>query len=462
MRVHKDMRWRSLALISLGVNLVLAVAWLFSAGHTTPGSSAAPPTTESATDQNRPHTIVRRQFFSWRELESRDYPIYIANLRDIGCPEQTIRDIIIADINALYTQKRATEMVTAESQWWRSEPDPAVVQAAAEKAKSLEDERRSLLTRLLGTNWESGDLVNLPRPSHPGVLLDGPVLGQLSAETKQAIEDVHQRSEERMQAYLDAQIRAGKTPDPAELARLRQQTRTDLARVLSPTQVEEFLLRYSQNASDLRAQFGQLKYFNASPDEFRAVFRATDQLDQQILALGDSTDPNVLRQKKSLEDQRESAVKNALGPKRYDEYRAFQDPLYRKAYAKALEAGTPEAVKTYYAIELAAAGQQDQINTDPTLTDQQRAIEMKRLELQQLTAAALANGQDIPSDPTTEQPRSPRKAHQMRPGDTLAVVSIMYNVPIEAIRDANPGVNVNALRPGDTLVIPPWPIPPTR
>jgi hypothetical protein len=121
--------------------------------------------------------VVRRQFFSWRELESRDYPVYIANLRDIGCPEQTIRDIIIADVNTLYTQRRANEMVTAESQWWRSEPDPAVVRAAYEKAKSLEDERRSLLTRLLGPNWESGDLVNLPRPSHPGLLLDGPVLG---------------------------------------------------------------------------------------------------------------------------------------------------------------------------------------------------------------------------------------------------------------------------------------------
>jgi len=40
---------------------------------------------------------VRRQFFSWQQLESPDYQTYVANLRDIGCPEQTIRDIIIAD-----------------------------------------------------------------------------------------------------------------------------------------------------------------------------------------------------------------------------------------------------------------------------------------------------------------------------------------------------------------------------
>ena len=60
------------------------------------------------------------------------------------------------------------ELVTAEQQWWRSEPDTNVVRAAAEKARELEDERRALLTRLLGTNWETGDLVSIPRPSRPG------------------------------------------------------------------------------------------------------------------------------------------------------------------------------------------------------------------------------------------------------------------------------------------------------
>src|SRR5437016_1624793 len=140
MRLSKDMRWRAFALVSIGVNLALVVAWLISATHSTPTRSAPAAAMEAANDPNRARTVVRRQFFSWRELESRDYPTYIANLRDIGCPEQTIRDIIIADVNALFAQKRATEMVTAESQWWRSEPDPAVVQAAADKAKALDEE----------------------------------------------------------------------------------------------------------------------------------------------------------------------------------------------------------------------------------------------------------------------------------------------------------------------------------
>ena len=181
-------------------------------------------------------------------------------------------------------------MVTPEQQWWRSEPDTNIVLAAAEKARDLEEERHALLTRLLGTNWETGDLVSIPRPSRPGVVLDGVVLGALAPETKQAIQEVSVRSQDRMEAYLDAQRSAGKEADPAELAKLRQQTRDELAHVLSPPELEEFMLRYSQNANDLRAEFGELRFFDPTPDEFRAVFRATDALDQRIQLLADATD----------------------------------------------------------------------------------------------------------------------------------------------------------------------------
>src|SRR5437899_3128213 len=31
--------------------------------------------------------------FDWRQVESEDYRQYVANLRALGCPEQTVRDI---------------------------------------------------------------------------------------------------------------------------------------------------------------------------------------------------------------------------------------------------------------------------------------------------------------------------------------------------------------------------------
>ena len=44
--------------------------------------------------------------FRWSQLESTDYRTYIANLRGIGCPEQTIRDIITADVDSVFAQQR--------------------------------------------------------------------------------------------------------------------------------------------------------------------------------------------------------------------------------------------------------------------------------------------------------------------------------------------------------------------
>src|SRR6185369_9790536 len=253
------MRWRVIASVSLGVNAVLAaVGWRYAHRSAEPVSSAFAFPAQASTNLVKTNVVLRRQFFSWQEVESPDYPTYVANLRDIRCPEQTIRDIIIADVNGLYARKRATEMVTPDQQWWRTEPDAELVAAAAEKSRILDEERRGLLARLLGNNWESGDLVNLPRPSRQGVPLDGPVLGVLPAETKQSVEEISVRMQDRLQAYVDQQRSEGKNPDPVALAKLRQDTRTELQKVLNPAQLEEFLLRYSQDANNLRTELGQL------------------------------------------------------------------------------------------------------------------------------------------------------------------------------------------------------------
>jgi hypothetical protein len=44
-----------------------------------------------------PDLLSRRQF-DWSTVESEDYKKYIANLREIGCPPETIRDIVSEDL----------------------------------------------------------------------------------------------------------------------------------------------------------------------------------------------------------------------------------------------------------------------------------------------------------------------------------------------------------------------------
>src|SRR4051812_46962608 len=209
------MRWRLLLILSLAANVVLAVGALQFARRAS--SSAGSAIAEETNSIVKTNVVLRHQFLSWSHVESPDYSVYIANLRSIGCPEQTIRDIIIADVNALYARRRATEILTPQQEWWRSEPNPQVVKLAADKTLALDKERRALLVKLLGPDWEGGDLASLPRPTRPGIALDGPILGTLTTDTKEAVANISADAQYRMEAYIQQMQNAGKQPDAAEL-----------------------------------------------------------------------------------------------------------------------------------------------------------------------------------------------------------------------------------------------------
>jgi hypothetical protein len=174
------MRRRLLFLVSACLNLVLAALLLWPRLHPPPpisGGSAEGTNKTAVETRFRTQVVVRKQFFSWAEVESPDYPVYIARLREIVCPEQTIRDIVIAVVTQLYARKRMAEVVTPDQQWWCSDPDTNVVQAANAKIQALDLERRAMLAALLGPNWEAGNPDNLV------VALKGQLLGSSRCRT---------------------------------------------------------------------------------------------------------------------------------------------------------------------------------------------------------------------------------------------------------------------------------------
>ena len=388
------MRGRVVLWVSLGLNIALAAVLLRNFPPVPMENNNAQGAKSMVVDSGRlykTNVVVRRQNFTWEEIESADYSSYIANLRAIGCPEATIRDIIVADVNQLFARRRATQVVTAEQQWWRSEPDPDVTQAASEKLKSLEDERRTLLTTLLGPQWESS---YYPYPAHPNSPpLDGPILGALPPEVKQELRDIESRAAERRQAYLDNMQKEGSQPDPAELARMRQQTRGELADVLDPEQMEEYLLRYSNHAAALRAELHGL---TSTPEGFRRLFRSTDPIDQEIQLLAGENDPAGLKRRQELEQQRDQALQHALGPDDYKKYKLLQDPIYRDAQTVAQQSGAPpEKILPLYEINRATDQEQQNIHNDLTLTGEQKAQKLEAIQTTQQIALRKLLGEEI-------------------------------------------------------------------
>ena len=450
------MRSRLLLILSLAINLVLAAVWLASRRHAT--LSPAPNLTPPRVGTNPPQTrvIVRKQFFSWQELESSDYPTYIANLRDIACPEQTIRDIIIADVNQVYLRKRWAEVPTPEQEWWRSEPDTNTIQAANAKLAALDQQRRALLTSLLGPNW---DIADAPPPSV--VALNGPILGELSPEVKNSVQDIITRSQQRGGAYLDAQKTAGKPADPTELARLGQQTRNELAQVLTPPQLEEFLLRYSQTAAILR---DQLRGVEVTPDEFRRLFDLSDPVEQQLQFVNPDL-PGGAAEQTTYAKQLIDALKSVLGPDRYQSYHMGQDPAYRDAVNLADEAGAPpDAIPKLYSLNQAIQQQQSVITNNPSLTDDQKAAQLAALQQQQQDAADQILGLAPPAPATPPTPPvpavpAPVAVHPYSPGETVDQIAAQYGVPAASILLANPNLDFNGLQRGTPINIPARPQP---
>lgn len=379
---NKVMRSRVTLLLSLGLNIALVFMLLHAAklvDLTRPYAAVRAQGVALSTRVGKTNVVIRRLNFTWNDIESTDFPTYIANLRAIQCPETTIRDIIVAEVNQVYEQKRATEIVTTDQQWWRSEPDMDFLEASLNKQEALDQERKALLTQLLGPGWEVGPvLVKV----EDGPRLDGPVLGNLSPETKASLRKIEAQSVERQKAYTDS-LGPDKAANPAELARLRLETRAQLAAILTPEQLEEYLLRYSYNAVAMRSE---LNGFGATADEFRAIFRARDTLDQQIQGIA-AGDPGAAKMKAELERAKEEAVRQALGPDRYPLYRMTQDPLFRQAQKDAEQGGAPpEKVLPIYAINRATQQEANRITIDPTLTPEQRAAALEAARAQQKAA----------------------------------------------------------------------------
>ncbi|MGZ4962498.1 MAG: hypothetical protein ACXWIU_01650 [Limisphaerales bacterium] len=373
------MRSRAWIFISLGVNVLLLGAWMI-ARH----SSAKPTDTVVATSLPgetlyRTNVVVRRQNFTWEEVESADYVTYIKNLRSIGCPEKTIRDIIVADVNQLYAHRRVTEVVAPEQEWWRSDPDPELINKAAAKVKELEAERKTLLTKLLGPGWDTES--NALPPARTGVSLTGPILGDLAPATKQFVYDAAVRAQQRIDAYQDAQRQADKPIDPREIAKIRQELRDEIAKVLNQQQLEEYQLRYSPTANQLR---DELHGMDLNPDEFRALYKQRDQIqaDPDLYYTGD--DATRLQHRAQLEAQRDEIMRRTLGDERYAVYELNQDPVFRSSKATAERLGIPaETIIPIYQVNRLTQSELERIRADDTMTNEEKVEALAAAQVEQ-------------------------------------------------------------------------------
>src|SRR5262245_35343538 len=109
----------TLALMAINLGLVGTLVYLVYAINFSPNVVSGPVKTKVVTNTvtqiavrkinstNNLLAALASRTYDWRSLESTNYALYIQNLRIFGCPEETIRDIIITDVAKNYARRRA-------------------------------------------------------------------------------------------------------------------------------------------------------------------------------------------------------------------------------------------------------------------------------------------------------------------------------------------------------------------
>src|SRR5437867_3080138 len=183
------MRDKSLLQLFLALNVALAacfVVYLFLSSSSQPAVTStsfvgAPPKTNSAAKRSDPpgrsavavpstnsvvesasnapavpdqplqKPVFTQKRFGWERLEkdeetkSGEYQTYLGSLRAVGCPEDKIRYIVMADINELFAKRCLKEAVAHDPQWWRTDPEISVAGALQERGRTLEEQRHELI-----------------------------------------------------------------------------------------------------------------------------------------------------------------------------------------------------------------------------------------------------------------------------------------------------------------------------
>jgi hypothetical protein len=300
--------------------------------------------------------------FQWSQIESADYRQYIANLRAVGCPEEIIRDIIMADLNQAYSPRAAEIWKPKPHPYWQKRTNDQPSAEQQKKLQALSQEKTEIYKELFGVRL------------HDQSLVDTIFLQTHGSEGELAF-----LPDDRKQAALEALANSGF--DEKELKQLEtgdywhqreelfEEKLKLLSNALSPSEVEEFKARNSQVANNLRSE---LRYFDLTPEEFKLLLVAREN-DPQKGGAG-----NLLDRSTATEE-----VRKLFGDERAKTFEQVSDMFYINARRAAEDHGLDlEGAEQAWQATHDARAEAELAAADPALSPEQRTNRVMAIERQ--------------------------------------------------------------------------------
>ena len=220
--------------------------------------------------------------------------------------------------------------------------------------REIQTEKRGVLKELLGIDVPLDLLPSTGSRNYDAYEL---ALKLLPSERRDLVQQLQESYWQQSDA-LKAKYKNKRTPEYLEEYRgLSDVHRQELAKVLTPADLENYEIRTSTSANRLGQQ---LVNFAPTEDEFRQIFRATRDYDDKVASLGgQGIDKKVVQQERAAATaQRDEQMRAALGEQRFGEYQRAQDSNYRNLVRVAERYNLPqETVIQAYDLEKSFASQ---------------------------------------------------------------------------------------------------------
>ncbi len=387
--------------VSVVLNALLGIAW---SKRATP--PAAPPARRAIRSPRPPPLPVAdaaaastampmaetAQQVPWRQVESDDYRIYVANLRAIGCPEWLVREILVADVEKLYEQRSAA--VSKRREYWISGGRRRALARGEENQRAaLEAEKRALIKELVGCEWDA----KAAKTWHDDLWGDIPVVTVLLGAFGESrpvqliglVEKYEHLSNELKRKADHILLPA----DEANLTALSRSLQTELGTVLSPAELDEFELRLESVVTLMDSLHTEGVELTGA--ELREMMRLRKSVENPIgrLVLGDRDLPE------EAQKQIEAGVKRLLGETRFADYQRAQEGSYREVLSFTEERGLPKPVAVQvYDLRTAAEQEAERLKQDQTLTPDQRRNELNTVRATTADAVVRTLGKTVSED----------------------------------------------------------------
>jgi hypothetical protein len=318
--------------------------------------------------------IVVTNELKWAQLESEDYKTYIARLRSISCPEQTIRDIIIADLDKLLAPEiQALRGRRKDLKYWDSEEEEMAnnvdSREVARKAAEVERRKRDILRELVNADLLRERLLSKGEDDYYERRLNW-----LPEDRRQQLRGLLERYDDEEQRIRDKEIEEGEPlsiTDRAQLRVLKQKREAELNSQLSPEERVQYDLWISPTANNVRyALYGM----NATEQEFQSVYQARKSFEDRW----SRHDPDLLdsasrAQMEQDKQKMEETMQQSLGEQRYAEYKRGEDEDFHRLNSVVSRFKLPrEKAGEVYGYKKVALDFRAQVRSDPQLTLQQK------------------------------------------------------------------------------------------